>query len=141
MSDAKVDDVFSDGSLDLKVVRQELGLSQAALARLVGFSVRAIQSCEQGWRKPGAALERSTLLLLMAHRHENGLADVRCWETMNCPPARREECITYRSRQGHLCWFLNGTLCTDTKLQDWESKRPVCLNCPLFQMLMKPADS
>ena len=127
---------FSASGIDLKAIRRELGLSQAQFARLVGFSIRAIQSCEQGWRKPGASLERSALLLLMASRNEAGLSNLRCWEVMDCPPERRQECITYRSRQGHLCWFLNGTLCTNEKLQDWETKRPVCLNCTLFQMLM-----
>lgn len=130
--------VSADG-IDLKAVRRELGLSQAKFARLVGFSVRAIQSCEQGWRKPGASLERAALLLVMAGRNEMGLADLRCWEVMDCPSERRQECITYRSRQGHLCWFLNGTLCPNRKLQDWENKRPVCLNCAVFQRLMTPS--
>ena len=65
---------FSADGIDLKAIRQELGLSQAQFARLLGFSVRAIQSCEQGWRKPGASLERSALLLLMANRNPAGAA-------------------------------------------------------------------
>ncbi|MEI6499449.1 MAG: helix-turn-helix domain-containing protein [Armatimonadota bacterium] len=136
-----VSSLVSADRLDLKAIRQELGLSQAQFARLVGFSVRAVQSCEQGWRKPGAALERAALLLLMAQRNPEGLSDLRCWEVMTCPPERRQECITYRTRQGHLCWFLNGTLCTNEKLQDWENKRPICQACPVFQMLMTSSRS
>jgi DNA-binding XRE family transcriptional regulator len=141
MAFVALSDLFTPDGINLKAARQELGLSQAELARLVGFSIRAIQSCEQGWRKPGSALEHSVLLLLMAHRNAEGITHLRCWEVMDCPPERREQCITYRSGQGHLCWFLTGTLCTDERSGNWETKRPVCLQCPLFQMLITPTES
>ena len=48
----------SETFLDLKAIRTELGLSQAALAALLGVSERTVQSCEQGWRHPGHAVER-----------------------------------------------------------------------------------
>lgn len=133
-------EIISEAGLNLKAIRLELGLSQADLAHLVGFSVRAIQSCEQGWRKPGPALERAVLLLLMSKRNREPMSQRRCWEVMDCPPERRQKCITFRTGQGHLCWFLSGTLCTNEKL-DWDAKRPVCLQCPLFQMLLTPAQS
>lgn len=141
MAEGVIREVVSENGIDLKAVRQELDLSQAQLARLLGFSVRAIQSCEQGWRKPGASLERGALLLLMASRNEQGIPHQRCWEVMNCPPERRAECISFRSGQGHLCWFLNGTLCSNELLSDWETKRPLCVNCRVFKMLLTPPQS
>lgn len=130
--------VITEAGVDLKAIRKELGLSQAALARLVGFSTRAIQSCEQGWRTPGPQLEKSAILLLMAHRKGGRLSEFRCWEVMDCKPERCGECITYRSGQGHLCWYLSGTLCQSHKEQPWEKKRGTCVKCKLFQTLLAP---
>jgi DNA-binding XRE family transcriptional regulator len=130
-----------DGHLDIKAVRQELGLKQTELASLVGFSTRAIQSCEQGWRKPSPALEKTIILLLMTHRHGGQIPAARCWEATHCIPERCEACITYRTGQGHLCWFLHGTLCTEPRSQEWEAKRAICLKCGFFKTLLAaPAD-
>jgi len=137
-----MDGVFTDdGSVNIKAVRQELGLTQAEFARLTGFSVRAVQSCEQGWRRPGVALEKTVLLLLIAHRKGGTVPELRCWEVMSCPQARREHCITYQSDQGHLCWYLRGTPCTGPAAQEWDEKRPQCIDCPLFELLLsRPAE-
>jgi len=71
----------------------------------------------------------------MAHRHAGLPQNVRCWERTHCPPERRDNCITYRTGQGHLCWFLSGTLCTH-ELQQWEEKRRVCFECPVLKTLL-----
>lgn len=135
-------ELFSDNGLNLKAIRRELELSQAELAHLVGFSVRAIQSCEQGWRRPGASLERAALLLLMASRNQQGMAQVRCWEVMDCSAERRQTCLTFRSGQGHLCWFLSGALCaTNQEVEESDAGRPACVQCPLFQSLLSPTQS
>lgn len=134
-------ELMSEDGLDLKVVRRELGLSQAQLARLCGCSIRAIQSYEQGWRKAGAAVERCALLLLMASRNHGGIPNRRCWEITGCPEERREQCISYRSGQGHLCWFLNGTLCSNEMLPDWDAKRTLCMNCRVLKALLNPVES
>lgn len=116
-------------------------MSQSELAQLVGFSVRAIQSCEQGWRKPSATLEKAVLLVLMAHRNGGTMRDVRCWEYMQCSMERCERCITYLSGQGHLCWFLSGTLCKDSDAHEWEEKRVDCVHCRLFKFLLGEAET
>lgn len=132
----KVDEtVITKNGVNIRAIRQELGMSQAQLAQLVGFSVRAIQSVEQGWRNAGPALEKSALLLIMSHRRSGEMPRQHCWELTSCPPAQRDGCITYRTGQGHLCWFLSGTLCTK-QLQTWEEKRAVCLDCHVFRTLM-----
>lgn len=143
MEEAVKDRAITEAGIDLKAIRQELGLSQAALARLVGFSVRAIQSCEQGWRQPGPALEKAAILLLMAHRTRGRLNQFRCWEVIpDCDLSRCANCITYRSGQGHLCWYLSGTLCQQSREQPWEDKRRKCVNCKVFQTLLQtPPDA
>lgn len=125
--------------VNIKSVRDELGVSQSELARISGVSTRTIQSCEQGWRRPGPELEKAVLLLLMVHRNGGHLPQYLCWETVNCPPERREKCITYRTGQGQLCWFLHGTLCIESHQQPWELKRNICMNCTLFRSLLSVA--
>jgi DNA-binding transcriptional regulator YiaG len=130
--------IVEAAGVNIKAIRGELGLSQAALARLVGVSVRAVQSCEQGWRRPGV-LEKAALLLLMAHRRGGHIPSLRCWEVMSCPPERHTQCITYRSGQGHLCWFLSGTMCTGSEARDWDQKRGICMHCALFKLMLGQA--
>ena len=122
-------------STDLRAIRTELGLSQTELASLVGFSVRTIQSCEQGWRKPSPALEKMVLLLYMAELHGTDFGAVPCWEVVDCPPERCKKCVAFRTRQGHLCWFLTGTLCRGERLTDWKQKRALCMECEFFKRL------
>ncbi len=58
----------SEYSLEPKTVREELKLSQAGFADLLGVSTRAVQSWEQGWRTPSSVLQESILLALIAWR-------------------------------------------------------------------------
>jgi len=123
--------------LDIRSIRERLGLTQSELAMLLGFSVRAIQSCEQGWRNPSPALEKMALLLLIAREHGAGFGQLACWDAIHCPPANRERCVAYSTRQGHLCWFLTGNLnCAQKPLGGWEDKKRICLRCPFFQELL-----
>ena len=122
--------------LDVKTVREELGVSQAELAVLLGVSPRTVQSCEQGWRKPSSALERSILLLLMAWRQGDRFGSEVCWETIDCSQDLRQRCFVYRSRQGHLCWFLSGNACRGLRLRNWQDKKKMCGECAFFWRLL-----
>ena len=62
---------------DVREVRCELGLSQQELASFLGVSTRTIQSCEQGWRNLGPALERTLVLLLIISRRREEAATVK----------------------------------------------------------------
>ena len=125
--------------LDIKTIRERLGLSQSEFALLLGFSPRTIQSCEQGWRQPSPSLCRMATLLLIAEEQGPNFSSIRCWEETNCPPEVRDECIAYRSRQGHLCWFLTGTLCGGKRMHDWDAKQEICNGCAVFQKLVGQA--
>ncbi len=127
---------MSRGKTDLKAIRTELGLSQARFAALLGVSPRTVQSSEQGWRQPSDGLEKAALLLLMAHRNGRQLSSHVCWQATDCEGERRDECIAYRSGQGHLCWFLTGTLCQGMRLQTWQQKLQLCRECEFFDRLL-----
>jgi len=124
--------------LDVREIRGEMGLSQSALAATLGIGKRAIQSYEQGWRSPPEMVQRMLLLLLIAHRNGAGLARSRCWEQKECSPEVRERCIAHVTRQGHLCWFLTGTLCEGVRQKTWAEKLRMCLNCSFMQDLLNP---
>ncbi len=122
--------------LSLKAARRAMSLSQTQLATLLGVSPRTVQSCEQGWRKPSPALEKSLLLLRIGHERGAELCSTKCWETKNCSEAERSSCLTYRTRQGHLCWLTSGNNCAGKRVRTWEEKKQVCSECNYFQKLL-----
>ena len=125
-----------DTLLSLKAARRALSLSQTQLAMLLGVSPRTVQSCEQGWRKPSPALEKSLLLLRIGHERGADLCSTRCWETKNCSESERSACLTYRTRQGHLCWLMSGNACSGKRVRTWEEKKQVCAECAYFARLL-----
>jgi len=125
--------------VNLRAIRDHLALSQSEFAALLGYSPRAVQSCEQGWRQPSPALEKAALLLLISHLNGPQFSDFSCWDTKECPADRRDKCIAYRARQGHLCWFLTGTLCGGERLQDWPEKREHCFRCSFLRGMLQDA--
>jgi len=124
---------------DLASIRNELGLTQQGFAQLLGVSIRAVHSYEQGWRLPSPGVERMALLLLIAHRRGASLSRNTCWKENDCPPERRVQCMAFRSRQGHMCWFLTGTLCAGTPTRTWDEKRERCSRCEIMHKLLRPA--
>jgi len=130
--------VLASLKMTVREIRAEMGLSQFELAGLAGISTRAIQSYEQAWRQPSELVERMLLLLLMGHRHGAGLSRFRCWERKECSPGVREKCIAYVTRQGHLCWFLTGTMCEGQRQESWSDKLRLCLDCSFMQGLLRP---
>ena len=126
----------ADNGIDLKEVRRELGLSQSELADLIGVSRRTVQSCEQGWRSPGPAVEKAAILLLMANRQGADFGRKVCWDAVGCSSAERKNCHVYRSRQGHLCWLLSGNICQGRRLRTWADKKEFCLQCRFFNELL-----
>ena len=121
---------------NLKAIREELRMSQSELAALLGISPRTIQSCEQGWRRLGCSIEKNLLLVLLVHRHGEHLVEKHCWDVMQCSQQQRDSCLTYRSRQGCLCWFLTGNKCTGKLMNNWDDKKVLCRKCKFFRELL-----
>jgi hypothetical protein len=40
---------------------------------------------------------------------------------------------------GHLCWFINGTICHGKVQESWSKKMTVCRKCEVFAADMKPS--
>jgi DNA-binding transcriptional regulator YiaG len=117
-------------------IRKNLGKTQRQMSELLGISLKAVQSFEQGWRSIPAYVERLALFLLAMKRgtHERLTP---CWEIRRCPPRVREMCPAWEFRSGHLCWFINGTICQGKPRVSWNQKMLLCKKCEVFTTFTK----
>ncbi len=120
---------------DFGALRHGLEKTQKEMAQLLGVSLRGIQSFEQGWRKIPVHVERQMLFLVAMKR---GIENLRtCWEIRGCPPQTYQKCPAWEFKAGHLCWFINGTICRGKAQDSWSKKMRVCRKCPVFAANMK----
>jgi hypothetical protein len=134
----------SDGGITLNhnefgMLRQNLQKTQKQMASLLGTSLKAIQSFEQGWRKVPVHIERQ-LLFLMSTRQGIPGKSRPCWDVRDCPAEYRETCPAWEFKVGSLCWFINGTICHGKVQTNWARKMKVCQNCEVFIQTMKGRD-
>ena len=116
--------------------RAELGRSQERMAQLLGVSVTAIRSYEQGWRTIPPHVERQVLFLI-AKKRQNGKPRL-CWDVKKCPDERRSQCPAWELNVGDLCWFINGTICQGEVQTSWKKKMRLCKECKMLQPLLQP---
>jgi len=111
--------------------RQKLEKTQKEIAGLLGTSLKAVQSFEQGWRKVPVHIERQMLLLLNMKKGKAN--DARpCWDIQNCSVETRQGCPAWEFNAGTLCWFINGTICLGKPQNSWSHKMKVCRKCEVF---------
>ncbi|MFH2011662.1 MAG: PAS domain-containing protein [Pseudomonadota bacterium] len=109
------------------------------MAEILGTSLRSIQSFEQGWRKIPKEIERQVLyVLVMRSTKEQALKP--CWELESCPQDKKEHCPAWELDSGHLCWFINGTICKGRAYSDWSEKMEFCEECQVFQPIKQLYD-
>jgi hypothetical protein len=96
-------------------LRSALGKSQRELAELLGLSLKAVESYEQGWRKVPGHVERMLYFLLFKLNEDNIEADEPCWQSQACPDDLRSNCVAYAAKAGNYCWFFTGRLCASAK--------------------------
>ena len=112
--------------------RKQLGKTQKQMAQLLGTSIKAIHSYEQGWRTIPVHVERQHYFLIT--RKLCGKNHVKpCWETRACPQEQREQCPAWEFSTGDLCWFINGTICDGTVHDSWKEKMKLCRSCDVFK--------
>ena len=114
--------------------RAKLGKTQKQLAELLGVSLKAVQSYEQGWRNVPVHVERQLYFLLANQRRDQRPRKVNCWTKKKCD--KKRECPAWEFQAGHLCWFLSGTLCECTKEASWQEKMEICRNCDVLRLLL-----
>jgi hypothetical protein len=117
-------------------IRRYLGKSQSHMARLLGTSLKSVQSFEQGWRNIPTHAERQ-ILFFLTMKNSNGKHP--CWETKNCPKERKEHCPAWEFHSGHLCWFISGTLCQGRVQATWRDKMGLCERCVVFRAMIPEA--
>lgn len=116
--------------------RKVLGKTQKQISHLLGTSIKAIHSYEQGWRTVPGHAERQMLFLLAK---KMGLRQ-KCWKVKSCPPDRRKLCPAFEFNAGELCWFINGTICDCREQNNWQDKITICRQCAVFKQLLKRLD-
>ena len=121
---------------EFSTFRQRLGKTQKQMSELLGTSLRAVQSFEQGWRKVPVHVERQVLLLAALKRGTENLRP--CWEVRSCSPETRQACPAWEFRAGPLCWLINGTICQGKVQGTWSKKMKVCRKCRVFAEHVNP---
>lgn len=105
------------------------------MATLLGTSLKAVHSYEQGWRTIPVHAERQMLFLYL-RRRDASLKPQACWKIKRCPAKRRKLCPAWEFRSGTLCWFISGTICEGSVQKDWHEKIAFCRNCEVLAPLL-----
>lgn len=115
---------------EFRQFRTTLGKTQKQMAQLLGVSLKAVHSYEQGWRKIPHHVEKQ-MLFLAFKRLDSGFNE-KCWDLLDCPENRRSQCPAWEFDAGDLCWFINGTICSARIHKTWEEKIEECKTCRVF---------
>ena len=115
--------------------RTKLDKTQKEMSQLLGVSVKAIYSYEQGWRSIPTHVERQMFFLLSRKRGNRDLAKP-CWIIKKCPSKRRKECPAYEYNAGRFCWLVNGTICECKAQKTWKEKMKICRECAVMNDLL-----
>jgi len=115
--------------------RTKLDKTQKEMSQLLGVSVKAIYSYEQGWRSIPTHVERQMFFLLSRKRGIRNLAKP-CWVIKKCPPNRRKECPAHEYNAGRYCWLVNGTICECKAQKNWKEKMIICRQCAVMHDLL-----
>lgn len=118
---------------EFALARKKLGKTQKQLAELLGMSLKAIHSYEQGWRSIPNHIERQLFFLLSSQRRNDATREM-CWDRKKCE--RKKECPAWEFQAGHLCWFLCGTLCDCTSENSCKEKMEICKKCEVLTSLL-----
>jgi DNA-binding XRE family transcriptional regulator len=121
---------------EFTVFRGRLKKTQKEMADLLGVSLKAVESYEQGWRRIPANIER-ILYFLLFKMNQNlfGRLD-RCWLEIKCAPVVRANCPAWIAREGLYCWFLTGKMCR-AKKSSRLAKDKSCFDCIFFKKRLK----
>jgi Helix-turn-helix len=123
-------------SAEFSNLRRKLNKTQKEMALLLGVSIKAVQSYEQGWRNVPAHIER-LLYFLISRKIGFHTGRKMCWGIKKCPGYRKKKCPAWEFKAGDLCWFISGTICKGTVRMDWNAKMKVCRSCEVFTAMME----
>jgi DNA-binding XRE family transcriptional regulator len=122
-------------SKEFKKWRKKLNKTQKEIAQLLGVSIKAVHSYEQGWRNIPTNVERQMIFLLS--RMDGNPKDRKpCWVIKKCPPKIKKQCPAWEFQSGDLCWFVNGTNCCGDNCKDWNEKIKICRSCEVLKSFL-----
>ena len=127
---------FSLDSKEFKHFRYRLDKTQRQMAQLLGISLKAVHSYEQGWRSVPCHVERQ-VLFLVSRLKENSKSRKSCWVVKKCPSEKKKECPAWEFQAGKLCWFISGTICDGTVHKNWKEKMKLCRSCEILKYVLK----
>ncbi|MBA4366218.1 MAG: transcriptional regulator [Desulfobacterium sp.] len=113
--------------------RKRLTKTQVELSQILGISLKAVHSYEQGWRNVPTHVERQLYFLLSRLRGSKE-RQRPCWVVKNCPTERKKQCPAWEFKAGKLCWFINGTICDGTVQDNWGEKMNICRKCEVLSV-------
>ena len=113
-------------------LRKKLNKTQKEMSLLLGTSLKAIHSYEQGWRNVPIHAERQ-LYYLVSRINAAKEKQKPCWTINRCPPRKKKSCPAWEFQSGTLCWFINGTICDGTIKKNWQEKIEICKTCKVWK--------
>ena len=120
---------------ELAKIRNYLGKTQKQMSQLLGTSLKAIKSYEQGWRNIPVYIERQVLFLLVV-KEALDIGKKPCWKIIKCSMETRQNCPAWEFKAGYLCWFINGTICEGKVQKDWHTKMKMCRQCKVLKSIL-----
>jgi DNA-binding XRE family transcriptional regulator len=123
------------GKSEFSRIRLHLRKTERQMAQLLGISLKAIQSFEQGRRNIPVHIERQVLFLL-ASKKSPFQKERPCWVIRKCLMEIRQNCPAWEFHVGNLCWFINGTICHGQVQENWQKKMKICRQCKVFQTML-----
>ena len=81
---------------EFTTIRKKLAKTQKELSELLGTSLKAVSSYEQGWRNIPVHVERQ-LLFLLAQKNNTGKHI--CWDIRQCSEEVKQSCPAWRKAQ------------------------------------------
>ena len=118
-------------SSEFKSYRKKLDKTQKQMSHLLGTSLKAIHSYEQGWRTIPPAVERQ-MYFLLSRKLRKKSSSKPCWRVKKCDPNQKKQCPAWEFKSGNLCWFINGTICDGSIQANWNDKMKICRSCEVF---------
>ena len=115
--------------------RNRLSKTQKQMAQLLGTSMKAVHSYEQGWRSVPVHVERQ-IYFLISNMRNGQKARKPCWVIKKCPPKQKKQCPAWEFQAGKQCWCINGTICDGEAHPNWKAKMKICRSCDVFLSIL-----
>ena len=109
------------------------------MAQLLGKSIKAVHSYEQGWRIIPVDVERQ-IYFLATQALTNAQKQKPCWKILKCATEKKKNCPAWEFNAGQFCWFINGTICAGKPQKNWKEKIDMCKKCEVFTSILKEID-